>query len=137
MILNIKFDYLIVEIQIMDNLTKEDYRNMYWDQVSKRKEIEKEKGFNNIIINRELINSNNQNNDLLKRINLLEQNYIYGKITGLNNTFMKIKTDIGDISIHKSKLHNNELYGKNMNRDCKFKLYYHINKYQGHDLILL
>ena len=47
------------------------------------------------------------------------------------------KCKYGEISIHKSQLNKEILYGKNMNKRCKFKLKYHINKYQGKDLILL
>jgi hypothetical protein len=112
-----------------DNLTKEDWKRMYWDQVNKRKE-------SNIIVDRYNSNINLQNEDLKKRIDLLEQNYIDGTIIGLSNNFMTIRCKYGEISIHKSKLNNELLYGKNMYKSCKFKLIYHLNKYQGTSLII-
>ena len=121
-----------------EHLSREDYKNMYWDQVNKRK------GYEKIIerysINYKLENNNNNNNikELEKRIDLLEQNYINGTIIGLSENFLTIKCKYGEISIHKSKLNNNELlYGKNMHKQCRFKLRYHLNKYQGKDLIII
>tara|TARA_A100001015_G_C14537129_1_gene536433 strand:+ start:21 stop:569 length:549 start_codon:yes stop_codon:yes gene_type:complete len=88
-------------------------------------------------INSNLENNNNNIKELEKRIDLLEQNYIDGNIIGLSEKFITIKCKYGEISIHKSQLNKEILYGKNMNKMCKFKLKYHINKYQGKDLILL
>ena len=112
-----------------DNLTKEDWKRMYWDQITKRK-------VSNIIVERYNDNINLQNEHLKKRIDLLEQNYIDGTIIGLSNNFMTIRCKYGEISIHKSKLNNELLYGKNMYKPCKFKLRYHLNKYQGTSLII-
>jgi len=117
------------------HLSRDDYKNMYWDQINKRK------GYDKIIeryhINSNLENNNNNIKELEKRIDLLEQNYIDGNIIGLSEKFITIKCKYGEISIHKSQLNKEILYGKNMNKMCKFKLKYHINKYQGKDLILL
>jgi len=118
------------------HLSREDYKNMYWDQIKKRK------GYEKIIeryrINCNLENNNNDIKELEKRIDLLEQNYVDGTVIGLSENFLTIRSKYGEISIHKSKLNKNELlYGKNMNRQCKFKLSYHLNRYQGKDLILL
>ena len=118
------------------HLSREDYKNMYWDQIKKRK------GYEKIIeryrINCNLENNNNDIKELEKRIDLLEQNYVDGTVIVLSENFLTIRSKYGEISIHKSKLNKNELlYGKNMNRQCKFKLSYHLNRYQGKDLILL
>ena len=107
-----------------------NYKNMYWDQVRKRKLLEEQ-------YSSRIHNNNNNDIKLLERINFLEQSYIFGNISSINNNFIIISTNIGDISIHKSKVDHTLFSYKHINKKCKFKLFYHINKYQGHDLILL
>ncbi len=116
-------------------MSTDDYSNMYWSQVNKRKEIEVE----NHNIKSEMIREINTleitNKDLLKRINLLEQNYLNGTIIRINQAYFVIETNIGEFSIHKSKLGSNvEFTLGNMNKHCRFKLYYYRNQYFGHML---
>ncbi len=117
-------------------MSTDDYKNLYWSVIHKREEDKIEQLSNHIEMKNTLLNISSENIELNKRIDLLEQNYIDGTIIGLSEKFITIKCKYGEMSIHKSQL-NNEMFGKNMNRQCKFKLKYHINKYQGKDLILL
>lgn len=119
-------------------MSSDDYKNLYWSVIHKRDEKEAEYLLYNLDIKRKLLNISSENIELNKRIDLLEQNYINGTIIGLSENFLTIKCKYGEISIHKSKLNNNELlYGKNMHKQCRFKLRYHLNKYQGKDLIII
>tara|TARA_B100001059_G_C17777121_1_gene551958 strand:- start:1003 stop:1359 length:357 start_codon:yes stop_codon:yes gene_type:complete len=118
-------------------MSTDDYKNLYWSVIHKRGEKEAEYLLYNSDIKRKLLNISSENIELNKRIDLLEQNYIDGNIIGLSEKFITINCKYGEISIHKSQLNKEILYGKNMNKRCKFKLKYHINKYQGKDLILL
>jgi|TARA_B100000768_G_C11009646_1_gene261437 hypothetical protein len=119
-------------------MSTDDYKKLYWSVIHKRDEKEEEQLSNHVEMKRKLLNISSENIELNKRIDLLEQNYIDGTIIGLSEKFITIKCKYGEISIHKSKLNKNELlYGKNMHKKCKFKLSYHLNRYQGKDLILL
>uniref|UniRef100_A0A6C0C6Z5 Uncharacterized protein n=1 Tax=viral metagenome TaxID=1070528 RepID=A0A6C0C6Z5_9ZZZZ len=107
-----------------------DWKNMYWDQVNKRKnEQQRYIPKYNIV--------NNNNDELLKRLTLLEQKNIYGEIYSIDKNFIVIKTDIGKISVHKSNYNGINFSYKHINKLCKFKLIYHINKYQGKDITFI
>ena len=119
-------------------MSTDDYTNMYWSQINKRKEIELENHNVKSDMIREINTLEITNKELLKRINLLEQNYLNGTITRINQSYFVIETNIGEFSIHKSKLgYNIEFSFENMNKNCQFKLYYYRSQYFGHMLELI
>jgi len=113
-----------------------DWKNMYWDQVNKRKNEQQRYTPKYNIVNNNNNNYNN-NDELLKRLTLLEQKDIYGKIYSIDKNFIVIETDIGKISVHKSNYNGINFSYKHINKLCKFKLIYHINKYQGKGITLI
>ena len=103
----------------------DEYKNKYWSQYHKRKDVEKDN------------NSLTENiNELLTRIYLLERSDIKGTIIKMNSAYYIIQTDMGIFSVHKSNLKNLKFVSENLNKNCLFNLFYKDNKYNGINLYI-
>ena len=117
--------------------TETDYRNMYWSQVNKRKEIEDERCFDKSSLIREVNNLGIKNKELMNRISVLEKKKMFGEIVRKNSSFYIIGCDMGEFSIHKSKLNEIEFSEEYIGERFSFNIYYTQNKYNIKNLVLI
>ena len=103
----------------------DEYVNKFWSQYHKRKGVEK--GVTGL---------KTEVNELLKRLHLLEENDIDGKIVKMNSAFYFVTCEFGTFSVHSSQLQNLQFIPGNINKDCVFNLNYKDNKYQGVNLYI-
>ena len=119
--------------------TETDYNNLYWAQVNKRKELEREMHLEKSSLIREVNNLGIKNKELMNRISVLEKKKMFGEIIKKNSVFYIIECDddIGEFSIHKSKLNGIEFCEENVEKRCTFNIYYTHNKYNIKNLVLV
>ena len=117
--------------------TETDYRNMYWSQVNKRKEIEDEIRLEKTSLIRDVHNLGIKNKELMNRISVLEKKKMFGEIVRKNSSFYIIGCDMGEFSIHKSKLNEIEFSEEYIGERFSFNIYYTQNKYNIKNLVLI